>query len=501
MAARQVYEALKDFYRYVLNIHKGGEDLSKLSLSELIDRTNKKLSGGKWLKGFYGSPSQTVELKILPLINEKGEINYEELTRQARPIIGGNSVFNRFSPQEQRGFAEGGANNVEASLLLAADEGAGGKNSTTPQAQESRIEKFAKEKGIWTDNTTQALTEKYGYLIGAGEEAIVWGDPENGKVIKTQDTFQYENLQQKLDGITLHNAHFLESAIKVLGFGRNAKGEFQLIVEQPFIKGEKLTIPEIKSHLEKIGFKENEDGQFSNGDTIIEDVHTGNAIKTPEGNIVVIDPIMRLNTKEQGYRGCRKLDNRITYKGNTGIVGKAFQEAVRDITGEINVRIGETKIEVGTKRNDTGDFHDWVIENHPEQDFNFDDAERQFGSQTSELYQEYKKNVGGTTTTQHSTEITPEIREAVGEGIPMFQAQRKAVEQFVKDFGNKNDFDSKGNVKPEVVEEIRRERMRIEQNAKNNGTYHKAPNGKQSNLSEGQWVMVRTKRFKDWFGD
>ena len=29
----------------------------------------------------------------------------------------------------------------------------------------------------------------------------------------------------------------------------------------------------------------------------------------------------------------------------------------------------------------------------------------------------------------------------------------------------------------------------------------KAPNGKATNLNEAQWIDVRTKRFKDWFGD
>lgn len=332
--------------------------------------------GGSGMKGFYGSQTKTIELKSLPLINEKGEINDAELTKQAKSIIGGDSVFNRFSPQEQRGFAEGGTNNVEASILLSASEGAGGKDNTTPKAQENRIEDYAKSKGIWTDNTTQALSDKYGEPIASEEEAIVWHDPKTGKVIKSQDTFQYENLQQKLDGITLHNAHFPESAIKVLGFGRNAKGEFQIIIEQPHIQGEKLTASEIKNHLEKIGFKEDENGHFSKGNTIIEDVHTGNAIKTPEGNIVVIDPIMRLNTKEQGYGGIRESDNSISTKGNTGFVGKAFKEAVRDITGEKNVKIGETKIDAGK------------------------DGEK----------------------TQHSIDITPEMREAVGEGIPMFSA-------------------------------------------------------------------------------
>lgn len=41
----------------------------------------------------------------------------------------------------------------------------------------------------------------------------------------------------------------------------------------------------------------------------------------------------------------------------------------------------------------------------------------------------------------------------------------------------------------------------IESTAKANGTWMKAPNGKATNLNEKQWVLVRTKAFKDWFGD
>ena len=33
------------------------------------------------------------------------------------------------------------------------------------------------------------------------------------------------------------------------------------------------------------------------------------------------------------------------------------------------------------------------------------------------------------------------------------------------------------------------------------GTFMKAPNGKPTNLTERQWLQVRTKAFKDWFGD
>lgn len=37
--------------------------------------------------------------------------------------------------------------------------------------------------------------------------------------------------------------------------------------------------------------------------------------------------------------------------------------------------------------------------------------------------------------------------------------------------------------------------------AKADGTYMKAPNGNPTNLNERQWAQVRTKAFKDWFGD
>lgn len=45
------------------------------------------------------------------------------------------------------------------------------------------------------------------------------------------------------------------------------------------------------------------------------------------------------------------------------------------------------------------------------------------------------------------------------------------------------------------------EESEIINRAKNNGTYLMAPNGKPSKLTENQWVQVRTKAFKKWFGD
>lgn len=49
--------------------------------------------------------------------------------------------------------------------------------------------------------------------------------------------------------------------------------------------------------------------------------------------------------------------------------------------------------------------------------------------------------------------------------------------------------------------EDKTEEQGIIERAKADGTYMKAPNGRPTNLTERQWVQVRTKAFKKWFGD
>lgn len=57
------------------------------------------------------------------------------------------------------------------------------------------------------------------------------------------------------------------------------------------------------------------------------------------------------------------------------------------------------------------------------------------------------------------------------------------------------------NTSEKVAENNNDEINRIVEEAKANGTYMKAPNGSDTNLNERQWAQVRTKAFKDWFGD
>lgn len=50
-------------------------------------------------------------------------------------------------------------------------------------------------------------------------------------------------------------------------------------------------------------------------------------------------------------------------------------------------------------------------------------------------------------------------------------------------------------------QEYTEEEREVIANAKADGSYMKAPNGKPTKLTEHQWVQVRTKAFKEWFGD
>jgi len=75
----------------------------------------------------------------------------------------------------------------------------------------------------------------------------------------------------------------------------------------------------------------------------------------------------------------------------------------------------------------------------------------------------------------------------------------------------RKDADGRPIVKQSVLREVEQERKSIRDDAVKRGLiktdektgkkYAVAPNGERSKLTPSQWVEVRTKRFKEWFGD
>jgi hypothetical protein len=66
----------------------------------------------------------------------------------------------------------------------------------------------------------------------------------------------------------------------------------------------------------------------------------------------------------------------------------------------------------------------------------------------------------------------------------------------IMEIQNKYDFDASG-----ITLEVAKEMQQIKEIAIADGIFMKTPNGKQTNLTEKQWLQVRTKTFRKWYGD
>ena len=109
----------------------------------------------------------------------------------------------------------------------------------------------------------------------------------------------------------------------------------------------------------------------------------------------------------------------------------------------------------------------------------------------SAVGQEQLSTTNTTLTAQQQKEINQELIEEL-------RAQGNNVygRAFIKKF-----YEEKGFNQVQQAQAMRKEMADIKAKAIADGTFMKAPNGKPTNLTERQWLQVRTKAFKKWFGD
>lgn len=79
---------------------------------------------------------------------------------------------------------------------------------------------------------------------------------------------------------------------------------------------------------------------------------------------------------------------------------------------------------------------------------------------------------------------------------------RKGYNEKEWDFRTLSDDELKKEIVHDFNKEVYNEELQaLKSKAIANGIFMKAPNGKSTNLTERQWLQVRTKAFKEWFGD
>lgn len=222
-----------------------------------------------------------------------------------------------------RGLQNGSRLHVAASIIAQRGGCTGSETSLSSDSlgfqyliQELLIESWAKHNNCWIAPTESFLQERYGDRIGSGSESVVYQDGKD--VVKEWKTYKYESIQLALDRITIHNAVFPETSLKVEGFGRTRAGDFAILVRQPFIhiNGELVSDKEVIDYMHSIGFGETHGfggnnprvhSEYLNSDFYIADLHKENIVRfvDPSGHafFFVIDCMAYFNTPGLGLGG------------------------------------------------------------------------------------------------------------------------------------------------------------------------------------------------------
>lgn len=237
------------------------------------------------------------------------DIPYEtnKIDDYVREIEARRAVYERFSPEEQRGFRKGGEVFIGANLHLGAVQGT--DRQAKRKEQEDAIESYAKSKGVWIED----IEAKYGQPHTNGAESNIWFDVESNTVTKsmspnfdkeTGGVGAHRNLQELFDRIVFHNYLEPSAPLKVVGFGRSKNGSFEVILEQPLVMAARdgdsavvMDSDQIASHMKKLGFARNVNvfgiTTYSNKDFEITDLHSGNIVQMENGSVVLLDAIIK----------------------------------------------------------------------------------------------------------------------------------------------------------------------------------------------------------------
>lgn len=229
-------------------------------------------------------------------------------------------LFSRYSANEQRGCTDGGTLHVVATILAAAEtptdqlsapEGSFKRERERAEAQAAVIERWARTVGCWVDDVEHTFARTFGEQLTEGGEAHVY---DNGNtLVKHIGLDYYIQPLFALDRITLHNTLFPSTHLIVLGFGRTSEGDFQILVQQPFIQGSRMSDEEIRAYAESLGFRliNPRNWTYATPDIYLSDLHDENVIRSPRDNVFVIDCDIRINTSELRCGGIRSLTTEV----------------------------------------------------------------------------------------------------------------------------------------------------------------------------------------------
>jgi hypothetical protein len=242
-------------------------------------------------------------------------ITLSQLKELSKEVTNGTTLFERFPQAVQPGLSAGSEVLCSAAIICRGCPCT--ESETRPiyrtddligdgRVQEQIVESWARLTDCWHEQA-EAYLASLCQVSDSGTESKVFYDVTKRRVLKAISLAHYNVLRLALDRIVIHNALFHNSALEVFGFGRNEKGSFVVLVEQPYVEGGAVTELERMELMRNLGFKEaGEDyGMHLNyytNELYVGDLNEYNLIKGEE--IHIIDADCRLNVPTLGCGGC-----------------------------------------------------------------------------------------------------------------------------------------------------------------------------------------------------
>ncbi len=394
------------------------------------------------------------------------------------------------------------------------------------------IEALGQSLGLWIP--FENLSSLGSPFVG-GNENTNYLD-ENGTIYKVNNLMNSGTIVDLFNRIDLHNAIFPNTRYELVGVSGFGNGSsIYPVYKQYFVRDAEFATPEeIDSYMRSLGFeKTSKEAEYSNGEYVVSDLRPRNVLKDADGDIYVIDagiePVASVSDriaeerekvepnpteaqKEAGnYRkGHVKLDGfDITIETPKGGVRRGVAADGKEWSIEMQHDYGYIR---GTKGKD-GDHIDVFLSESPEEgtvfvvdqvkeDGSFDEHKVMYGFSDLEdakaaylsNYSDGWKGLGNITEVSKDdfkrwVESSTRKTKPFAEYVQIARKQESAVR-------SGETIESDVDIRFRLSEEDHIKRQAIA-----DGTFMKAPNGNETNLNERQWLQVRTRAFKDWFGD
>lgn len=224
----------------------------------------------------------------------------------------GNTTIKRLSSAEEQGRIQGGKWLLKATLVASGSNEANHEDQRPDKefknGQVERLLDFAIAENLLFDFKDH---NRIGEYLGNGAEQYVYMKDYQPYVLKFNNLKFHENPLEYFDRLALHNHIFPEAPYTLIGFSRKYPNEdcFSAVVTQPFVIAQRgADREEVKAEMIKMGFEHVGGNTYVSPDYIVEDLHQGNALITPDNNVAIIDPVIYLNTPEDDFEGKRTIN-------------------------------------------------------------------------------------------------------------------------------------------------------------------------------------------------